>query len=204
MSSENIINFITASLVEDTPRDTMAGSLQTVHCLAAQTGPRRRPFGRDHHGFILAFLDSRCCRHLYGLSNICVNLLLSALTSPLVAKLDLARPLGAEQAVPEDKEGLGEVGLDAPTLMVNVMIGGIVGSEVLQRVPGEGVAAVVVNGLDGRKGEEPHGLTVGHARNQESNASTSSIQKESLDGVVVQGAKSVGNVESVVARVEGH
>jgi hypothetical protein len=63
---------------------------------------------------------------------------------------------------------------------------------------------MVVNSLDGRNGEKPHGLAVGHARYQESNASTSSIQKESLNRVVVQGAKSVGNVESVVARMESH
>lgn len=153
---------------------------------------------------MLTVLDSGCCRHLVGLSSIRVNLLLGALTSPLVAKLDLARPLRAEQAVPENKEGLREIGLDTPALVVNVVIRGIVRGEVLQRVPGEGVAAVVVNRLDGRQGKEPHGLAVCHARDQESNASTRCVQKESLNGVVVEGTKCVGNVESVVTRVEGH
>lgn len=143
------------------------------------------------------------CRSL-GLSSIHVHLLLGALSGPLVTKLNLALPLCVQEAVPEDEEGLGEVGLDAPALMVNIVIGSIVGGEMLQRIPGEGVSAVVINSLDGRASEEPHGLAVGHAGNQEADAGTRSVQKEALNRVVVESTESVGHVEAVMTRVERH
>lgn len=133
-----------------------------------------------------------------------VHLLLGALSSPLVAKLNLALPLCVEEAVPEDEERLGEVGLDAPALMVDIVIGSIVGGEMLERIPGEGISAMVINSLDGRTSEKPHGLAVSHTGNQEADTCTRSIQKEALNRVVVEGTESVRHIEAVMTRVKRH
>jgi hypothetical protein len=135
---------------------------------------------------MFALFDGRHSRRRsLGLGSIHVHLLLGALSGPLVTKLNLALPLRIKETVPEDKKGLREVGFDTPTLMMNIVIGSIVGGEMLQRVPGKGVSAVVIDSLDGRAGEKPHRLAVGHTGNQEANACTRSIQKEALNGVVV-------------------
>ena len=94
------------------------------------------------------------------------DLLLSSLPRALVLQFDITIPTGVEQTIPESEERLGEVGLDTPALVVNVMVGGIVGCEMLQRVPRERIAAVIVHGLDRRASEEPHGLANGHPRSQ--------------------------------------
>ena len=190
--------------MEDAAGDTMTRALEAIHGLPTQTSPSGRSLRRDHRRLMFRFLAHRHRRCLGSLYGVHVDLLLSILASTLVAKLHLALPLGVEHAVPEDKEGLGEVGLDAPALVVDVMVGGIVGGEMLQGVPREGVSAVIVHGLDGRHGKEPHGLAVGHAGNQEPDASTGGIQEKSFHRVVVECSESVGDIEAMVSRVEGH
>lgn len=74
----------------------------------------------------------------------------------------------------------------------------------LQGIPGECVATVVVDGLDGREGEEPHGLAIGHAGNKKSNTCTSSIQEKSFNRMIVQGTEGIGYIETVMAGMEGH
>lgn len=138
------------------------------------------------------------------LRSIRINLLLSTLTSSLVPQVDITLPLGTEQAVPDNEEGLREVGLDAPALVVNVVIRSIIRGEVLQGIPRKRVAAVIVDGLDGREREKPHRLTSRHARNKESNSGTYRIQQETLDRMVVQGPERVRHVKAVVPRVKGH
>lgn len=108
----------------------------------------------------------------------------------------------AEDAVPKGEEGLGKVGLDAPGLVVNVVVGGIVVGDELEGVPGKGVAAVVVNGLHGGKGEEAGALEGGHAGNFETNTGAESVEEKALKGVVVEGPVGVGDVETVMTRVE--
>lgn len=108
-----------------------------------------------------------------------------------------------QDAVPEDKERLREVGLDAPCLVMDVVVGGVVARDVLQGVPGQGVAAVVVNGLDGREAEEEETLAGGHARKKEANTGAEGVEEETLKGVVIQSAVGVRNVEAVVSRMEG-
>lgn len=191
--------------MKHTAGNGVTGAFETVHGLSSEAGPGCWALGGDHHFLkFTLFNDGYSRRCSLGLSGIHIHLLLGALAGTLVAKLNFTLPLGVEEAVPKDEEGLGEVALDAPALMVNIMIGGIVGGEVLQRIPGEGVSAVVINGLDGRAGEEPHGLAVGHTGNQEANACTSSIQKETLNGMVVESTESVRDIEAVVTRVECH
>lgn len=81
-----------------------------------------------------------------------------------VARIALARVgtlvAGFEQAVPEGEEGLRKVGLDAPALMVDIVVGRIVRRDELQRVKRQLVAAVIVNSLEGRAGKEADGLAV--------------------------------------------
>lgn len=86
--------------------------------------------------------------------------------------------------------------------MVNVVIGSIVVSKVLQRIPGESIAAMIVHSLDSGAREEPHGLTVRHARCQKRNASTSGIKKEAFHRVIIEGAESVRDIKTMVTRVE--
>ena len=88
--------------------------------------------------------------------------------------------------------------------MVHIMVGRVVASDELKRVPWESVATVIIDSLDGGYGEEPHRLSVGHARNQKPNTGTSSIQEESLYWMIIERTESVRNVKAVVARVEGH
>lgn len=63
---------------------------------------------------------------------------------------------------------------------------------------------MVIDRLNGGAGEEPHGLAIGHTRNQEADACTGSVQKEAFDGVIVKSAESVGDIEAVVTGVERH
>ena len=84
------------------------------------------------------------------------------------------------------------------------MVGGVVGENVVKRVVGKLVTAVVEDSLDGRSSEEPHGLAHCHSSKEVAETTTKSVKREALERVVVQGTVSVGNVETVVARVEGH
>ena len=77
----------------------------------------------------------------------------------------------------------------------------VVGNQ-LQGVPGERITAVVVNGLDGRKGKEAHALQRRHARHLEANARAEGVEQEALKWVVVQGAISIGHIQTVVTGVE--
>lgn len=161
------LKFITALVVQNTAGHSVAGALETVNSLTAEASSCGGPFGGDHRRLKFSlFASGRCYRggSFGSLGGLHIHLLLSVLTSPLVAKLNLALPLSIQQSVPEDEERLRKVGLDAPALVMNVVIGSVVGGEVLQGIPWESVAAMIVNGLDGRAGEEPHRLTVGHSR----------------------------------------
>lgn len=61
---------------------------------------------------------------------------------------------------------------------------------------------MVVDCLDRGAGEEPHGLSVGHASDKIGNPAAQSIQKKSFKGVVVEGAICIGHVKPVMASVE--
>lgn len=127
---------------------------------------------------------------------------LCRLSRSFVAEFDVTLPLSVKKTIPESEERLREVRLDTPALMVNVVIGRIVVSKVLQRIPGESIAAMIVHSLDSGTCEEPHGLTVRHARYQKPNASTSSIKKEAFHRVIIEGAEGVWDIKPMMARVE--
>lgn len=82
------------------------------------------------------------------------------------------------------------------------MVAGVVARDVLQGIPGQSIPAVVIDSLDGREGEEEHPLTCGHTRELEADEGAKGVKKESLEGVVVQGAIRVWYIEAVVSGVE--
>lgn len=69
-------------------------------------------------------------------------------TGTLVFYSHIALVHGATNAVEVDEEGLREVGLDTPALVVNVVVCGVVRENAVDRVVGECVAAVIHYGLD--------------------------------------------------------
>ena len=81
------------------------------------------------------------------------------------------------------------------------MVRGIVGRDVLQRVPGERVAAVVVDRLDGAAHEEEHAQPRGEQGDLVGEPRAERVEEEALYGVVVERAVGVGDVEAVVAGV---
>lgn len=116
-----------ASIVKHTTGNTVTGALEAVDGLSSEAGPGCRTLRRDYDSLVFTLFDDRHSRRSsLGLGSIHVHLLLGALTGPLIAKLDLALPLCVEEAVPEDKEGLREVGLDAPALVMDIVVGSIV------------------------------------------------------------------------------
>ena len=83
------------------------------------------------------------------------------------------------------------------------MVAGIVTSEVLERVKRQRVAAMVVYSLDHAASEETDPLSDTHAREFEREASAEGLKDEAFQGVVVEGAVGVGDVQTVVAGVKG-
>lgn len=97
----------------------------------------------------------------------------------------IALPDRAQYSVPEGEEGLREVGLDAPTLVVNVMVCSIVASNVLQWIPRQCVSAVVVNSFDGRADEEENPLFHAHIGNLVCYPSTQRIEEKAFDWMII-------------------
>lgn len=86
--------------------------------------------------------------------------------------------------------------------MVDVVVGGVVGRDLLKGVPRELVAAMVIDCFDCGHREEPHALTGRHSGSQESHTRTGCIKEESFDWVVVQSTKGVRDIKAMVARME--
>jgi hypothetical protein len=96
------------------------------------------------------------------------------------------------------QEWLGKVRLDAVRLMVDIVVIRIVVEECLARVPPDSVPAVVVDSLRRRKGKEHDGLAHGHARCLVRDGRAEGIEDDALERVVVERAKSVGDIETVM------
>ena len=142
------------------------------------------------------------------------------------ALLDIfARHPGSEDGIPVDEEWLREVGFDSnhlsdretlsnrlynfyignkahmatwTYLVVDVVVVGIVGARELEGVPRQPVAAMIINSLEGGDAEEEHGLAGTKLAEPFGDASAGGIEEEALDGVVVECAKRVGDVKTVV------
>jgi len=71
--------------------------------------------------------STRCYRHF-----LCHHFILCSFLRPLVSSSRItASPDRPQWSIPECKEGLWEVGLDTPTLMVNVVVCGVVACDML-------------------------------------------------------------------------
>ena len=105
--------------------------------------------------------------------------------SSLVLECRVTLPHGAEHAVPYGEEGLRVVGLDAPALVMDVVIGSVIARQVLERVPRKRVAAVVINSLDIRSYKETHAHSGGQEGCLVGDGRTERIEDETLDGVIV-------------------
>ena len=138
-----------------------------------------------------------------GLFRLRLHDLLGLGSRSFVLEAGVTLPHSAEQGVPEGEEGLGEVGLDAPALVVDVVVRSIVAGNVLDRVPGQRVSAVVVYGLDCGHDPKHDSLSLGHPCDLIRDTGTECVEQESLQRVVVQCTVGVRNIQSMVPRVEG-
>lgn len=91
--------------------------------------------------------------------------MLSCLAATLIPCRGITYKDGAQQPVPKGEKGLRKVGLDTPALVVYVVVAGIVARDVLQRIPGQRVATVIIDGLEGRADKEVQALARRHACN---------------------------------------
>lgn len=85
---------------------------------------------------------------------------------------------------------------------MDVVVSSVVAGDELQRIKGQSIAAVVVDGLDGAHSVEDHRLADCHAGQQICNTGTKGIKQKSFDRVIVKSAVGVGDIEAVVAVVE--
>lgn len=85
---------------------------------------------------------------------------------------------------------------------MHVMVPGIVRGQMLQGVPGQCVAAMVVNGFQGGTGEEPHPLPGIHSCGFERNTGTKGVEQEAFKGMVVQGTVGVWDVQTMMTGVK--
>lgn len=109
---------------------------------------------------------------------------------------------GTQNRIPEGKERLRKVGLDAPCLMVDIVVSSIVGCDELQRIPGKMIATMIIDSFHCRTGKEAGALAHSHACHLKRNTSTERVQQETLERVIIQSPKSVRDVEPMVSRME--
>lgn len=66
--------------------------------------------------------------------------------------------------------------LYAPALVVNVVISRVVGAQMLQWIPGQGVPTVIVHGFEGQACEKQNALTRAHTGSFVCNSSAQCVQ----------------------------
>lgn len=86
--------------------------------------------------------------------------------------------------------------------MMNVVIERVLRREPLERIPGDGVAAVIVDGLEDGQGDEPHCLAGGEARDREGEEGADDVDEEGFQHIGVKCAEGVGH-EVLVGRGGG-
>jgi hypothetical protein len=84
--------------------------------------------------------------------------------------------------------------LDAPALMVHIMVPRIVPENVLQRIEWKGISAMIVDCLHSRETKEKHCAPDLKARKLVGHSGANGIHKETLEGMVVEGTKRVRNI----------
>lgn len=86
--------------------------------------------------------------------------------------------------------------------MMYIVVISRVAAEQLEWVEREAVPAVVIDGLAGGDDEEEHRLADREPCDSLGQQGAESVEQEALDGVIVERAESVGNVEPMVDRVQ--
>lgn len=87
--------------------------------------------------------------------------------------------------------------------MVDVVVFRVVTRQVLERIPRQLISAVVIDGLDGGHGEKPQSLPCRHEGALIRNGCAKRVEKEALEGMVVESTKCIWDIEAVVSRMEG-
>lgn len=96
-----------------------------------------------------------------------IDLELCCFLRPFILVSSVSLPDCPKETIPECEEWLREIGLDSPALVVDIMVSGIVAGDMLQGVPWQGIATVVVNGFDRRGCKKYHSLAGRHSCNFE-------------------------------------
>ena len=97
---------------------------------------------------------------------------------------------------------LTKVGLDPIRLVVNIMVIGVVRKQELAWVPPQFVPAVIIYRLERAEGEEKGSLANTHAGCLLREDRVKRVEEEALEGVVVERAKGIGDIETVVHGVD--
>jgi hypothetical protein len=84
-----------------------------------------------------------------------------------------------------------------------IMVRGVVAGDVLERIPRQLVATVVVYGFGRGDAEEEDGLAGCEPHEQVSHTGTDGVEEEAFDRVVVKSTVGIGDVEAMMAGVEG-
>jgi hypothetical protein len=85
---------------------------------------------------------------------------------------------------------------------MNVMVSTVVAEEDMEDVPRKPHATVIIDGLDGCKGEEEYGCPWSHAGDEERERTTDGVQNESLEWMVVKSSKGIRDNKCVMLRVD--
>ena len=96
-----------------------------------------------------------------------IDLELCCFLRPLILVGSVSLPGCPKETVPECEEWLREIRLDSPTLVVDIMVSGIVAGDMLQGVPWQRIATVVVNSFNRRGCKKYHSLAGRHSCNFE-------------------------------------
>jgi len=100
------------------------------------------------------------------------------------------------------EERLREVRFDSNHLVVNIVVVGVIAGEPLEGIEWERVPAVVVDSLEGGDYEQKRCLTHRHARQPLGDDSTTRVENETFDRMIVQRTVRIRYIEPVVPRVE--
>lgn len=163
--------------------------------------------GRNEH--LLSNLENSCVQvprmtvllsfsQIFRCCDLFDQLLFGVFSCPFVLQSGIALPHSAQPSVPDSEKGLAEVGLDTPTLVMNIVVRGIVASDMLEGIPGQCVSAVVVYCLHGAADIEQNGHARRHHADFVGQSCARGVQNETLHRMVVKSAVRIWNVEAVV------
>lgn len=83
-------------------------------------------------------------------------------------------------------------------LVVDIMIICVVSAEHLQWVIWQTIPAMVVYGLESRYREKEHSFPCRHAYDVFCDSSSEGVEQETFQWMVIEGTKSIGNIEAVM------